>query len=983
MYWRLGWIGFLSGVLFAPLSPALAQRHWYVAPMGTNTANDCQNPSSPCATIRYALEQAATNTALPGDTLHVAAGVYTEAGLAVGRDLIWQGAGAETSIIQAATSPDFATDRVLVVSNSATLRLEGFTIRHGRTADGMDGAGLAGPGGNGGGILVNGTLELIRCHVISNRTGRGGAGGEGGSGGDGGGIYCDGSLMLSNAIVAFNRTGDGGTGTNNGGRAGNGWGIHVSGALTLFASSVYGNIGGNGGNGYQDGGAAGHGAVWNSGGVTMWNSTIAENTGGAGGTGNIGADGPGSQGGIWNDAVGVVTLRHVTVAANTSVTAPGLYNLSGGTLALDHALIAGVSSGSLELIGPCFLESTNQTTLTGDVVHLISGVDPQLGSLAWQGGDTPVCRLKPLSVAVDAGLEGITNAPAVDQRGYPRIQGSRRDLGAYELQSGVLYVAGWGEDGTNECRASDAPCARVAHAIPQALPGDVLQIATGIVSEAGVVLDRPLTIQGASATTTIWQAHTDPDLATNRILYIPSTVTATVRDLTFRHGHAPDAADADEGASGGALFNEGDLVVERCVFVSNRAGNGGPAGGAGGRGGALYNNGPLRVAHCRFMSNSAGSGGTGAPGGGGGAIYNDSFLAVSDTELSANLAGAGGLGGEGGAGGALFNAGLALLNASTLYGNRAGSHGGAIYNEDTLAGTNLTISANQTGPGGRGGGIANQGLISLHHATVAFNEAIAPGGAAGGLDAAGTSNVCGHVILSDNAADTGGPDGEGTLDSLGYNLIENSINLLISGVTNGNIVGVSALLEPIADNGGVTRTHGLALASPARESGDPAFVPPPAVDQRGQPRVIGPRIDIGSFEATLADSDGDGLPDYWETLFELDPHDPGVTNVQAGANGDPDHDRVENWSEYIAGTAPNDSQSVFRITFFNHTSNAVLRFPSRSDRLYSVQTAPLATSLVWTNLPGLIDVPGSGGTDTLVHANSEACAAYRVSVRLP
>jgi hypothetical protein len=39
-----------------------------------------------------------------------------------------------------------------------------------------------------------------------------------------------------------------------------------------------------------------------------------------------------------------------------------------------------------------------------------------------------------------------------------------------------------------------------------------------------------------------------------------------------------------------------------------------------------------------------------------------------------------------------------------------------------------------------------------------------------------------------------------------------------------------------------------AANSPVVNAGDPAFAPPPATDQRGQPQVIGGRIDIGSVE---------------------------------------------------------------------------------------------------------------------------------------
>ena len=59
----------------------------------------------------------------------------------------------------------------------------------------------------------------------------------------------------------------------------------------------------------------------------------------------------------------------------------------------------------------------------------------------------------------------------------------------------------------------------------------------------------------------------------------------------------------------------------------------------------------------------------------------------------------------------------------------------------------------------------------------------------------------------------------------------------------GDLVGVSANIGPLADNGGPTPTHALLRGSPAIDAGDPAgcldaAIVPLMVDQRGSARPL-------------------------------------------------------------------------------------------------------------------------------------------------
>jgi hypothetical protein len=85
------------------------------------------------------------------------------------------------------------------------------------------------------------------------------------------------------------------------------------------------------------------------------------------------------------------------------------------------------------------------------------------------------------------------------------------------------------------------------------------------------------------------------------------------------------------------------------------------------------------------------------------------------------------------------------------------------------------------------------------------------------------------------------------------------------------------------------------------------------VDGRGLSRLAGTTPDAGAIEAgatTLADADGDGLPDIWERFHGLDPADP------ADALSDRDADGHNALTEFKTRTDPNNSQSVLRFEEF-------------------------------------------------------------------
>ena len=97
------------------------------------------------------------------------------------------------------------------------------------------------------------------------------------------------------------------------------------------------------------------------------------------------------------------------------------------------------------------------------------------------------------------------------------------------------------------------------------------------------------------------------------------------------------------------------------------------------------------------------------------------------------------------------------------------------------------------------------------------------------------------------------PDFLGALTSQGYNLIGNTKDTVILGITTGNLLNLDPLLGPLQDNGGPTVTHALLPGSPAIDAGSSGGL---NTDQRGVPRPIDiPSLpnaadgsDIGAYE---------------------------------------------------------------------------------------------------------------------------------------
>jgi hypothetical protein len=87
-----------------------------------------------------------------------------------------------------------------------------------------------------------------------------------------------------------------------------------------------------------------------------------------------------------------------------------------------------------------------------------------------------------------------------------------------------------------------------------------------------------------------------------------------------------------------------------------------------------------------------------------------------------------------------------------------------------------------------------------------------------------------------------------------------------------------------------------------------------------------------STSGAFLDSDGDGIPDEWETQHGLNPND------SSDAAADPDNDGMSNLAEYLAGTDPHDPSSYLQVAqILPSGTNILVRFVAYSNSTYTVQ----------------------------------------------
>jgi predicted outer membrane repeat protein len=422
---------------------------------------------------------------------------------------------------------------------------------------------------------------------------------------------------------------------------------------------------------------------------------------------------------------------------------------------------------------------------------------------------------------------------------------------------------------------NDSGAGSLRDALAAATDGDVIDL-TGLSGQitlaSSLVIEDLVTITGPGAGVLTISGN-DAVRVFNMDETVASAGTVTITGVTI--------ADGNVGGPGAGIFLDCDgvevsLVLDGVAVTGNTATE---------LGGGLYfdvcDSGDLTITNSTISNNETTSGG-------GGIWFDDSdSLTIVNTTVSGNTAGESG-------GGLYFDDGASLVvRNSTFSGNTAAADrgGGAIHTDSgeiphTTTIANSTFTGNEAGYGGAitifyGDLALLQTTISGNTATGSFGGYDRP---ADGLYLSGTdSNGAGVRTAERTDPQTDAPDGEvgaqdvgdvtitGTIiagndDTDVATYFENTAEItsdhsLFGAVTdNVTVTDVGGTqegvddpgLEPLADNGGPTRTMALSATSPALDTGpDPVpDFPGNEFDQRGPDflRVAFGRVDIGAYE---------------------------------------------------------------------------------------------------------------------------------------
>ncbi|MFT7641730.1 MAG: hypothetical protein ACI9G1_003481 [Pirellulaceae bacterium] len=382
--------------------------------------------------------------------------------------------------------------------------------------------------------------------------------------------------------------------------------------------------------------------------------------------------------------------------------------------------------------------------------------------------------------------------------------------------------------------------------------------------------NQTITITGVDPDTTIIEGG-----FIDRVMRIDANVNIVLENVTLTQAAIDEDFHSEQ--FGAVILNRGNLTLNNVVISENlnRVDGGGiftdtgstltlqgsvMTDNFGARGANLFARGATVNINQSQILNAVGTDGAG--------IYAvDSDVSIIESTIDSNLGGD--AGSEIGVGGGIHitssqgTFSLDLIrstvsqNSATAAGGIHASGSGAVLIENSTI-SNNTANGNTQLVGDFGGLFAGNGAtVEVRQSTIVRNSAANFIGGFG--NTTGDSAAFFNTILAENDATNGqsqdGPTA-GTINSLGNNLFGNTLGMNFTSapgdISGSGATAVDPLLGDLENNGGPTRTHKPAVASPAVDTGLPTGAP--GIDQLG---IIRPQdgdsdlvavVDIGAVE---------------------------------------------------------------------------------------------------------------------------------------
>ena len=859
-------------------------------------------------------------------------------------------------------------------------------------------------------------MRCVYLHEFSTLSGFTLTNGATPSAGSGGGVTMESQCVVSNCIITGNAA------ANNGGGA-------FSGNGSLLVDCVF-----NGNTATSGGGASGFGGAL----IQARNCVFSNNASAFGGgiysglannclfTGNgstNGFGGNGTSGGAADNS----TLNNCTLVGNFSKSfgAAEACILASSIIYYNHN---GIYSDCYQcrLTNCCTPSLANNSGPVNTITNAPGLVDSANGNFHLQIG----------SPCIDAGTNAF--APSgTDLDGNPRIVGAAVDMGAFESQYTNLpelhYVSLTSTNPVAPYTNWITAATNIQDAVNVANSGEMVVADSGNYTNGGTIIYGSetnrvaltngitlLSLNGAQMTAIVGGTQM-------RCVYVGSN--SVLMGFTLTNGHARTLGDLTNEQSGGAAWCESGAVISNCLIIGNTAQNNGSGGGV--YGGTTYNS--------SFLSNNAAFGGGGALGLfyncsfiSNAVAFGNFGGAVSQSTLSNCVlirnAPFYGITGGGAYRSVLYHCTLAT-NFSTYGGGGADScvlsNCVLIGNQSTFGGGGARLSTNYyctfinnfgaNGGGGVYGGVAYSCILSntitqqggggayqatLYNCILFGNRETNTGSFYyGGGAYQGTLYNC--LVLSNSASAYAGGVYQGTL----YNCtvignaatnsgggtyggtVYNSIVYYNSAASGSNYSGSSfayCCTTPLA-NGNCFTDAPVFLNpvggdfhqqtnSPTINGGLNGFtIVPVAItnDLDGNPRIVGGTVDVGAYEYQGSNLSVTHVPIPWLRQYGL-PTDGSADYL------DSDGDGMNNWQEWIAGTAPNNAASVLQMLTPASTDNSsgiIVSWQSVANVTYFLdRSSDLSAQPAFSTI--LSNIVGQPGTTTVTDTSATNAFPY-------